>query len=335
MITESNTKMNLGHGEWKPETPIILPPLFFWPPRPLFLLKYFFGYPGYLWPWNLGYMTLAIVTWFFLTPDISRMASFEAGWIATIYLRNFVLLVLVSGGLHFYLYILKAQDTRYKFNSQWQSVHHRRFIFQHQTWDNIFWSTVSGCSIWSTYEVLTLWAYANGLLPYADWHAHPVYFIFLFCAIPIIRDAHFYLVHRLLHYPLLYKTIHYLHHKNVNIGPWSGLSMHPIEHLLYFSGVIVHWIIMSHPLHAIFHLQQTGLAPALGHSGFDKLVLKGETSISLGQKYYHYLHHRYFECNYGGDGTVPLDKWFGTFHDGSNASHAIMRERRRQAHGTG
>ena len=68
MITELNTKINLEHGEWKPETPIILPPLFVWPPRPLVLLKYFFGYPGYLLPWNLGYMTLAIVTWFFFDP---------------------------------------------------------------------------------------------------------------------------------------------------------------------------------------------------------------------------------------------------------------------------
>lgn len=31
--------------------------------------------------------------------------------------------------------------------------------------------------------------------------------------------------------------------------------------------------------------------------------------------YFHYLHHRYFECNYG-EATLPLDKLFGTFHDG-------------------
>ena len=29
---------------------------------------------------------------------------------------------------------------------------------------------------------------------------------------------------------------------------------------------------------------------------------------------YHYLHHRFFECNYGTSGT-PLDKMFGTFRD--------------------
>ena len=90
---------------------------------------------------------------------------------------------------------------------------------------------------------------------------------------------------------------------------------------------------LSHPLHAILHLQQTGLAPALGHCGLDKLLINGDKTIHLGQRYYHYLHHRYFECNYGGDGAVPMDKWFGTFHNGSNESHALMRSRRKQAHG--
>ena len=55
---------------------------------------------------------------------------------------------------------------------------------------------------------------------------------------------------------------------------------------------------------------------------------------SIGPRYFHYLHHRYFECNYSGDGTVPLDKWFGTWHDGTTEGHTVMRERRRRAHGS-
>ena len=34
--------------------------------------------------------------------------------------------------------------------------------------------------------------------------------------------------------------------------------------------------------------------------------------------YFHWLHHRYFEGNYG-ELTVPLDKWFGTYRDGPEA----------------
>ena len=43
-----------------------------------------------------------------------------------------------------------------------------------------------------------------------------------------------------------------------------------------------------------------------------------------------FIHHRYFEVNYGGDGLVPLDKLFGTWHDGSKESDARMKERFRK-----
>ena len=33
------------------------------------------------------------------------------------------------------------------------------------------------------------------------------------------------------------------------------------------------------------------------------------------------------EVNYGGDGLIPLDKWFGTWHDGSKESDALMEAR--------
>jgi sterol desaturase/sphingolipid hydroxylase (fatty acid hydroxylase superfamily) len=43
--------------------------------------------------------------------------------------------------------------------------------------------------------------------------------------------------------------------------------------------------------------------------------------------FFHYLHHKYFECNYGADGVLPLDKWFGTFNDGTQASTDAMNKR--------
>jgi lathosterol oxidase len=43
--------------------------------------------------------------------------------------------------------------------------------------------------------------------------------------------TNFYLIHRLLHWPSLYKMAHSLHHRNANVGPWSVLSMHPIEYI--------------------------------------------------------------------------------------------------------
>jgi sterol desaturase/sphingolipid hydroxylase (fatty acid hydroxylase superfamily) len=187
------------------------------------------------------------------------------------------------------------------------------------------WSLGSGVPIWTAYEVLTLWAFANGYIPFLFFFENPVWFVALMLLIPLIREFHFYLIHRLIHWPPLYRTVHALHHKNANPGPWSGLAMHPVEHVLYFSGVLIHWIIPSHPIHVIFHLQHLAFAPSQGHSGFERVIIKGNAAVRTGD-YFHYLHHKFFECNYGND-LMPIDDWFGTFHDGSDEAEARMNER--------
>ena len=107
--------------------------------------------------------------------------------------------------------------------------------------------------------------------------------------------------------------------------------MHPIEHLLYFSGILVHWIVPSHPLVAMFHVFHAGIAPTAGHTGYEKMTFKNGISIPTGD-YNHYLHHKYFECNYG-DGNLPLDRWFGTLHDGSDEAQERMIKRMKERRG--
>ena len=47
-------------------------------------LKWLLGYPGYLWPWNLVYVALAVATWKFLTPSLETMQTFAIGWVALV-----------------------------------------------------------------------------------------------------------------------------------------------------------------------------------------------------------------------------------------------------------
>jgi sterol desaturase/sphingolipid hydroxylase (fatty acid hydroxylase superfamily) len=179
--------------------------------------------------------------------------------------------------------------------------------------------------IWTAYECLTLWMFANRYIPFVDFAQHPVYCVALMFAVPLFREVHFYLVHRLIHWPPLYRTVHRLHHLNVNPGPWSGLAMHPVEHLLYFSVILVHWIVPSNPVHALFTIVHAGLAPAPGHVGFDKVEVNENSAFDT-FCYDHYLHHKHFECNYS-DGVIPIDRWFGTFHDGSPESEERLQQR--------
>jgi len=49
--------------------------------------------------------------------------------------------------------------------------------------------------------------------------------------------------------------------------------------------------------------------------------------LALGT-FYHQLHHRYYECNYGNQ-EMPWDRWFGTFHDGSDDATQATRTRKK------
>ena len=106
--------------------------------------------------------------------------------------------------------------------------------------------------------------------------------------------------------------------------------MHPVEHVLYFSTILLFFLIPSHPIHMINLASRLGLAPAQGHTGFDRVVVGAETSMDTSY-FAHYLHHKYFEVNYS-DGMVPLDKCFGSFHDGTpEANEAMMARRLRRS----
>ena len=85
-----------------------------------------------------------------------------------------------------------------------------------------------------------MWASANGWLRFVTFYASPVWFIALFILMAIWNDCHFYWIRPLIHWKPLYRAARYLHHRNVNVGPSSGLAMHPIEHVLYFT----RWLIL-------------------------------------------------------------------------------------------
>jgi sterol desaturase/sphingolipid hydroxylase (fatty acid hydroxylase superfamily) len=309
--TQPEFSFRTAKGEWRPPYPIKFVPLFCWPLRPIAALKWLFG-GGYLWPWDLFFMLTATVTWLWLQPPLSRCVEFKVGWISQIYLRNLILLWLVPGGWHLLFYTLKVQGMQRKYYPHWTQVNDRNFLFHNQLYDNIFWSCVSGCTFWTAYEVLYFWAAANHHVPYVSWTEHPVYCAAWLLVIPLWREFHFYWIHRAIHWKPLYKYVHYLHHKNVQPAPWSGLSMHPVEHLLYFSRLLIHWVVPSHPIHFLFQSQDAGAGPANSHLGFEGPVLNGKLPVG---SYFHYLHHRYFECNYG-DVALPFDRLFGTFRDG-------------------
>ena len=272
---------------------------------------------------SLMIVGLSVGLWFFASPSLNT-ATTPGLWILGIWLRNLVIVALLAQGLHLVLFRWKWQGSAKKYDPRPYPRKGRMFTFGDQYLDNVFWALASGVTIWTMFEALVLWAMANGLAPVWSWSDGPIWFIAIFLLIPPWESLYFYGIHRLLHSRLLYR-FHALHHRNTDVGPWSGLSMHPVEHLLYFGTALIHFIVPTHPVHVICHLMFFGLYAIVTHSGFEGLWRNGKKRLHLGN-FHHQMHHRFFEVNYG-TLEVPLDKLFGTFHDGTEAGDAMMKER--------
>jgi sterol desaturase/sphingolipid hydroxylase (fatty acid hydroxylase superfamily) len=303
MTSPTSSERNAS-GEWRPEQPIKLAPINDWPLKPVKLAKWAFGWPGFMWPYNALWLAVTVATWLWLTPSLAAMQTIEAWWVGETY--RFTLKPFIKGARH--------------------------FLFRDQVRDNMLRTLAVAVPVITAYEVATYWLFANGFLglfsvgdsPYVFWG----WFVVMILAAPFIHSVHFYLGHRLLHVKWWYKHFHALHHRNVEVGPWSGLAMHPVEHLIYFSTIVVPWLLALHPVNALYQLHLAAFLPALSHSGYDKLKVGSKLEIDAGA-HFHYLHHKYFECNYGGS-LLPLDKMLGTFHDGTAAGHASLRQRIRE-----
>ncbi len=302
-------------------------PVFDLPPKPKAALGWLLGTWFKLTP-PVSHIAFAIVAYIAFWPAMATMQAASLGWALQILAINAGAVLILAGGLHAYLYTFSGQQMRLKFDLRPMEVS-RRFTFGNQVWDNMFWSLASGVPIWSAWMVLYFWVAANGSVPtMTSISTSPVWFIAFFFVIRFWQSFHFYWVHRFIHIPWLFRHVHHLHHRNINVGPWSGLAMHPVEHVLYYSGILIHFVLPSHPIHVIFHLFALNLGAVYSHSGFAKLLIGDKETIKAGS-FHHQLHHRYFECNYGSE-EIPLDRWFASFHDGTRDATQRIRARKKQ-----
>ena len=325
--TEFGTRDDRGH--YVPNKRVGYPPVFIWPVKPWAAFRWVFSVPGYFLPWNMFYVGVGLVAWFWLSPPLEAYASPSPVTLLLVFVRNCALVALYFGAFHYRLYMQRSQGVDYKFNPRWPSTNSKKFMFGNQNLDNIFLTFASGVTIWTLFEVGLLWLAANGFVTVIDARENIVYFIAMILLVHLWRDLHFYLIHRLIHVKPLYAIAHKVHHKNINPGPWSGLAMHPIEHAFYFSCALLYLLFPFHPAFVVVALVHAGLSPAPGHAGFERVRIGKDGRSYDVDSHAHYLHHKHFECNYA-DGILPLDRWFGTLHDGSEEAHQRLKNRLRE-----
>jgi sterol desaturase/sphingolipid hydroxylase (fatty acid hydroxylase superfamily) len=206
-------------------------------------------------------------------PAIARCGELRLDWIAQVFAVNWAIMFCGYEGYHWvfhaggFAFLYGGKPT--KFNPEdyepGQLVRERLF-------------TTLSMGIASLYTCLALHGWARGwfTLTYFSVSAVPLWqFCATFLLLGLWSDFHFYIVHRLLHTELLYTPFHKLHHQSKNPGPWSGMSMHPVETTLYLSKMLGALLIPAHPLHFLFMLYNATLMPIPGHSGHKELLGNG------------------------------------------------------------
>jgi sterol desaturase/sphingolipid hydroxylase (fatty acid hydroxylase superfamily) len=310
-------------GDWAPNAPATIAPIWDFPPK---LRKIMRWLPQYFLPYDIIWILSALAWWHWVLPDVEVMKTLGWGWILKLFAVNTIALFAFFGLYEWRLYITRAQGTRFKYNGKWPAENKSDvFWFKSQNMDSALRILIHAMPIWTAIEVAILFAYANGLVPWISFADHPLYLVGLMLVMPILHETHFYLIHRALHWPPLYKYVHSVHHNSVNPSPFSSLSMHPVELVAYLGMAFWHLVIPSNPLLALYQLHRAGFGAIPGHIGFDKIEVGKDGGVDT-HAYIHYLHHKFFEVNYG-DGLIPFDKWFGTFHDGSREGEARMDAR--------
>ncbi len=121
--------------------------------------------------------------------------------------------------------------------------------------------------------------------------------------IVVFNDAWFYGWHRLLHTPTLFRHVHAIHHKSVDVNPFSSYSFHAFEAFILGAWVVPAAMVLPLPLPALGLVQVVGLLNNVNsHLGYELLpawwvrapLLSWSASAT-----YHNLHHQRLHGNYG------------------------------------
>eukprot|EP00913_Durusdinium_trenchii_P023826 g22376.t1 len=258
-----------------------------------------------------------------------RRREWKVGWVSSIVLYNLLCEIVLCSFWHYFTYVSDTYESLMKNGLKMNPANQ----YEPQGKAKMLTSSSGQLELEITFTTLgwlqsafwqclftTLWA--RGALPvYMNFWEYPLYSLLLLWLVAYWREIHFYCAHRGMHPwwdrdngllsgdlgAFLYRHVHSLHHKSYNPGPWSGLSMHPVEHLLYYTcATLPPLLIAVHPLHFLYTKFHADIAPIGGHSGMEE---------PMGGADYHYLHHAKFECNYGVPFPVNFDKVFGTWAD--------------------
>jgi sterol desaturase/sphingolipid hydroxylase (fatty acid hydroxylase superfamily) len=118
----------------------------------------------------------------------------------------------------------------------------------------------------------------------------------------VLNDVWFYGWHRLMHHPRLFRYVHAVHHKSVDVNPFSSYSFHAIEALILGGWVVPFVLYVPLFLPVLGVMQGIGLAnnvmSHLGYEFFPAWFSRVPPFKWLNTATFHSLHHTRLNGNY-------------------------------------
>ncbi|HEX8549758.1 MAG TPA: sterol desaturase family protein [Cytophagaceae bacterium] len=141
------------------------------------------------------------------------------------------------------------------------------------------------------------------------------YLIFNFIAILFIHDTYFYWMHRFMHWKVIYRYVHKVHHNSVDPSPLAAFSFHPLEALFEVLVYVLYAVVVPVHMFTLLAFQITMMTlNAIAHLGYE-IYPRGFTTNKFWfwktTSTHHNMHHEKFKGNYGLYFTF-WDRWLKT-----------------------
>lgn len=179
----------------------------------------------------------------------------------------------------------------------------------------IKWSIITSL-IFGVGGIVLGWLWQTGWTKiYLRFDDYPLWYMPVsFLLMALVHDFYFYVTHRLMHQPRLYRLMHATHHQSITPSPWASFSFHPLEGLVQAAIVpILVMIIPVHPTVILAYLTFMTISAIINHLGFEVLP-RNQFGVWLASWFitgtHHAQHHRYFKINY----ALFFTLWDRVFH---------------------
>jgi lathosterol oxidase len=155
------------------------------------------------------------------------------------------------------------------------------------------WSIVANALLTAPFLLLIVKGYTPVYFTVAEWGWG--YLLFSALALLAFAETWAYWMHRLLHRPFFYRTLHGYHHEFRDANPWVSLAFHPLD--AFSQGLPFHLFVLVVPTYLGVHVALLVYVTLWTFMIHDQLTFFPIPGVNYTA--HHNLHHKYNKYNYG------------------------------------